>query len=705
MMKYFSIKKAAVFFLLLPLQLTAQNDFSIIRKNIVENLQSGISVVAISKQVVSLLPKQLPDGSWKDIDYKDASITQWKPSTHLDRLQSFAIAASKADNFYFGNKGLESSVITGLRYWYGHDPQSKNWWHNEIATPQALGEIMLLSQNFLPKSLQDSLVHRMTRGNPYEKTGANKLDEAIHYIYRACITQRASLMDSAVQQAFQPIEFTTEEGVQYDYSYLQHGPQLQISSYGLVFLSGEYKVASWVRGTSYALSGEKSKILDTYFTQTFLKTIRGKFSDFNTEGRGISRPGILLKSNLAETKNAHSLINLAKEVNPEHAGMLDSTALRLTGSKLPDYGVAPLHTQFWKGDYTLHVRPKYSFNVRAVSTRTKRTETGNKENLLGKFLADGSTNIQRSGEEYYDIMPIWEWDKIPGVTSRNFKEDQPMDVQWGESGSTNFTGGVGDGVYGCSVYNMDYNGVVAKKSYFFFDNEVVCLGTGINSHAAENITTTINQSWLKSDIKFSANSKIEDGKQDENLVDPEWIWQDSIGYVFLQPSNVNVSAGAQSGNWAAINASRSNQQITGNVFKLWINHGVKPSEASYAYMVVPGIDLKEMDLYNKPNIKVVENSNSIQAVKNEQLQMMQIVFHAAGTINDNGLKIFADKPCVVLLKNIDSKNISMYVADPSQKLSDVTISLKTKMMSAEKKVICDLPTGNFAGSSASFLVN
>ena len=705
MIKFFTRKKSAVIFLLLPLQLLAQSDFSIIRKNIVENLQGGTKDAAILKQVKNILPQQSADGSWSDIDYKDNSITAWKPATHLDRLRLFGIAVSKPGSIYCKNKNLQSSILNGLRYWYQQDPKSKNWWHNEIATPQDLGEIILLTQNFLPTGLQDSLVDRMKRGNPYEKTGANKLDEAIHYLYRACITQNALLMDSAVQQAFQPISFTTEEGLQYDYSYLQHGPQLQISSYGLVFLSGEYKVASWVSGTSYALSGEKKEMLNTYFTQTFLKTIRGRYSDFHVEGRGISRPDILDKKSLAGTKKSHSLIDLAKEVNPAEAAMLDSAALRLTEAEGPGYGISASHKQFWKGDYTIHLREKYSFNVRTVSARTKRTETGNKEDLLGKFLADGSTNIQRSGSEYYNIMPIWEWDKIPGVTSRDFKEDQSMTVEWGESGSTNFTGGVSDGVYGSAVYDMDYNDVKAKKSYFFFDDEVVCLGAGINSNSAENITTTLNQCWLKSTVKISIDGKINDAKVEENIANPDWIWQDSIGYVFLQPANVHISAGAQTGNWAAINASRSKEEISGNVFKLWINNGVKPTDASYAYIVLPGIDVKGMNTYNTQNMKIVENSTSIQAVKNEKLQMIQVVFHKAGTISDNGVLISADKPCVLLLKNIDSKNVSVYVADPSQKISEVNITLKTSLMNGEKKLNCKLPSGNYAGSSAEFSVN
>jgi chondroitin AC lyase len=280
-----------------------------------------------------------------------------------------------------------------------------------------------------------------------------------------------------------------------------------------------------------------------------------------------------------------------------------------------------------------------------------------------------------------------------------------MTVQWGESGSTNFTGGVSDGIYGCSVYDMDYNNVRAKKAYFFFDDEVVCLGVGISSSAAENITTTLNQNWLMGGAKISLNGKIKDVAKEQNVHNPDWVWQENTGYFFLQTSNVNVRAGTQSGSWALINASRSNQQITGNVFKLWVNHGIKPTDGSYAYMVLSGIDLKDMDLYNKSNIKVLENSNSIQAVKNEKLQMMQIVFHKPGIISDNGLEISVDKPCVVLLKNIDSKNISMYVADPSQKLSQINIKLKTILSNVQRKVNCHLPTGNFAGSSAMVPLN
>ena len=290
------------FFVLIFNKSYSQDVFSVVEANIAKQLLSGESDASLLKAVTSYMSQLKPDGSWPDIDYRDSSITDWKPGLHLQRVRSLALLYIKPENVYFQHGVLYKAIIKALRYWYSRDPGSSNWWHNEIATPQSLGEILVIMDQSgagLPQSMEDSLVSRMKRGNVFKQTGANKLDVAIHYLYRACITKDERLMDTAVSQAFQPIQFTTEEGLQYDFSYLQHGHQLQIASYGEVFLSGEYKVASWVSGTRYALSGDKLAMLNHYLSRIYLASIRGSYSDFNIEGRGISRPGILNKRGIA----------------------------------------------------------------------------------------------------------------------------------------------------------------------------------------------------------------------------------------------------------------------------------------------------------------------------------------------------------------------------------------------------------------------
>ena len=175
------------------------------------------------------------DGSWADIDYASKAETNWAPLLHLNRIKQFALQETRSS----------AKMITALRYWLQANPTSNNWFQNEIASPTAIGEILMLAKGRLPFSLQDSLLICMKQGNVEKAIGANKLDIAIHMLYRACVSKDKNLMDSAVNQAFMPITLNNNEGLQPDYSYRQHGPQLQIASYGQVFLTGEYKVASW----------------------------------------------------------------------------------------------------------------------------------------------------------------------------------------------------------------------------------------------------------------------------------------------------------------------------------------------------------------------------------------------------------------------------------------------------------------------------
>lgn len=482
---------------------------------------------------------------------------------------------------------------------------------------------------------------------------------------------------------------------------MQHGPQLQIASYGLVFLNGEYKVASWLAGTSYQLSGARLAMLNSYLVNTFLRTIRGRYIDFNTEGRGISRPDMLDKGSLAGSKSLLAIAASMSKAPVKEA--VEAAMQRISEAKPPSYKVAPSHTHFWKGDYTLHVRPAYSFNVRTASVRTKRTETGNKENLLGKFLADGSTNIQRSGKEYYNIMPVWEWDKLPGITSRDFKTDPQMTVQWGEEGSTSFVGGVSDSVYGATAYEMNYNGVKAKKAWFFFDREVVALGAGINSSEAEHVVTTVNQCWSNGKVALLQNGTINSDGNSNFSGNIDWVWHDSIGYFFPNKSQVFISNTTQTGSWARINAKDSKEEVAGKVFKMWIDHGTQPSEGSYSYITVAGINVSDMQQYDAAGIKIIANSDSVQAVQHAGLKMLQVIFYKPCAVATANIVVSADQPCIVLLKDVDALN-SLYIADPTQQYKQITISLVKRAGKIKRTQICNLPQGNLAGSSALIVI-
>ena len=642
------------------------------------------------------------DSSWSDIDYINEN------GTHLSRIRICALAYNTPKSIYYNDSLIYTDIVTKLLYWNKLSYNQKNW-YTTISYPQFTGQILIIMRyaaKFLPAQLEQDLIKKMNIGDPFIYQSANKTDVALHYLYRACLTQNKGLLDTAVEQSFEPLRLQNNaEGLQYDYAHFQHGNQLQISSYGSVFLSGVLRIAAYLLGTPYALQDDKLRILSGYYRNTYLRTIRGSFIDFNTEGRGISRPNILKKTD--------EIVRLQKAIllDPANNDTWNAAIARIRGLQPPSYKISPTHTHFWRGDYDIHQRPAYSFNMRTVSIRTIRTERGGNENILGKFLPDGSTDIQRRGSEYYNIMPLWEWDKLPGVTNRDYDSDAGATIQkeWGIKGTTNFAGGVSDSVYGATTYILDYDNVTAKKAWFFFDDEVVCLGAGIGSTMPEDITTSVNQCWLNGKVTIAEKSGNIMTLQDKRLSqynNPRWVLHDSIGYFFPAGGHIQVSNVIQTGNWYKINHRNSKDEISGNVFKLWFNHGKQPVSGSYAYIVVPGIESEtKMQAYPLANIHIIKNSDSIQAVRHLKLDMLQIVFYKAAALTTSDLSIAVDKPCIVYLKNISNKKYaSLYIADPTQQYNNITVKIKLPRTQIAKELTCYLPQLNYAGSTASVMI-
>jgi len=682
-----------VFAFLFPILVNAQAayPFGTILKRVYADQGKNVNNVVKAAQLALQTIKT--DGTWADINYDDKSTTSWLPVTHLLRTTDLVYAYSAAESSYRKNEKVYEAIVNALNVWYQKDPKSANWWHNEINVPQKLGLLMVLmtfADKQLPDELQNQLIERMKRGDMLSKTGANKTDIAMHYFYRSLLTEDNKLLAESLTEFFKPVSLVDgEEGLQYDFSYLQHGPQLYIGGYGHVFLSGVIKIANYVAGTPYALSKEKLALLSEFYQNTYLKTLRSRYVDFSIEGRGISRPKNLRKP--AEKYNLSSM----KAIDGTNASVWENERLRVDSAA--DFTIAPYHKHFWKGDYTVHVRPEYNFSVRISSKRTKRTEAGNNENLYGRYLSDGATNLQIDGPEYYDIMPIWEWDKIPGVTAADHEEDVKMNVNWGETGRNDFAGGVSDGIYGATAYQLDYDGVFAKKAWFFFDKEIVAMGADIKAEGTHPITTTINQTWLEGSVSSSVGTVKKNDVLKVNAPSASWVQHNGVCYYFPKQNNLTISTRVQSGNWNNINQTHDKQEISGNVFNLWIDHGIKPDTASYQYIVLPSA--KNIKGFDAKSITLVSNNAQNQAVYHQQLKIFQAVFYSPSTVISNGYEIKADKACILMFKEGKGSEKKLYVADPLCKEATIKLQLKNIKTGKSLSLAIPLPDGPYRGSS------
>lgn len=649
------------------------------------------------------------NGSFSDIDYDDTQMTNWTPIKHVERLSDFVYAYTNPQNSYYQNEELYQKIVKGLEYWYDVDSESDNWWHNQISEPQKLGVLLIqmrIGKKQVPKELETKILKRIqeTGGDPAKWTGANRTDIALHWIYRSCLTENETDLKTAIENVYNPIVYTTEEGFQHDNSYFQHGTQLYIGGYGDEIIKGVTQVASYALGTRYQLDKEKVELLSKFMRETYYRTVRGQNMSFDVVGRSVSRPGLLNK------KATTTYVKRMLDIDPTHADEYKAIIARLNRKQPADYQVTASHTHYFRGDYSLHVRPQYNFDVRLASTRTKKCEYGNKENLKTYFMSDGCTNIVQTGDEYFNIFPVWNWSHIPGTTAPQV-EKIPMDPQgWGVLGTSTYAGGVSDSIYGATAYAyMDTNPAVntgAKKSWYFFDEEVVCLGAGIQSTSTYPVHTTVNQCFLKDDLLVNKKGKEEAvAKGSYTLQAPQWVLHDHIGYFFPQKEEVFLTAQTQTGRWYDINTSKSKKEEKMDVFTLGINHGVGPKDGTYAYIVVPGkTSAQEMEAYQKKNaIEILSNTAKIQAVRNTKLNVWMVTFFEAGTFKHKDLSVTVDKPCVLMVKDITAKSANLHIADPGQTQSPIQVELKIgkkkQMLTADFS-----QTGIYAGATKQYTV-
>lgn len=712
-------KKAFVLSFLLTLLtfLPCKSDTTVFQQIIDNVVERELQTSTISSSVSSTrsyMSSIQSDGSWADIDYSSTAQTNWAPVTHLDRLRHMAIAYVSQESSLCGDTALYTDIVNGLNYWYTKKPTSTNWYMYEIGWPQRMGVILCLMRKAakqVPSTTEQNILawqKSISKGpnqSGSQGTGANKMDIALQWIYRTALQEDQTNLDFAVDQFFLPIKFNSGEGLQSDYSYLQHGPQLSVGAYGNSVLTAMIKVVYYLEGTTYAEQGDYMDYISKFVRLAYLPSVRGQYMSYNNVGRSVGGKGGTARSSFATITAALA------SLDAQNATEYNNATLRLQGKASAGYALPDYHRHFWRSDYTIHQRGTFSMDVRTASTRTYRCENGNGTNLKGYFMTEGGTWISQTGKEYADISVVWDWAHLPGTTVPAVSSI-PQPAQWGTYGQSTFTGGVSDGVYGATAYKMnntEYSiGTQANKSWFFFDKEVVCLGSGIKSTNACNVHTTINQCYLNGTVTAEKASGISDiiSSGEHGLDSTLWVNHDGISYYFPNgASNLNVRNDAQSGTWKSIDSSSSDTQTyTKNVFKMWLDHGNKPTAASYAYFIVPNTNTIESARGTIDTISLL-NTDSVQAVYNKSLQIIQAIFYRSCKMRFDSIEVAVSNPCAVMFRNVDTKEVKTYVSDPSYGVDSLTIYAKFPSLSYKQAGCKFNVASQYVGSTVDFVIN
>jgi chondroitin AC lyase len=693
--------------------LTKADDFDILYQRLFDEYITSTPMNSPAA-IQSYMDTQLADGSWATTDYDSHTfVGGWKPLVHWDNLLNMTMAYKKPGNILCGNNKLKEQIKRGLLFWYNrqNQPFSDNWFDNDIAIQSRLYKILILVKNDFSAEpdwtdvIEVGCKKYLILPANYAITNKGKLTNAVwlarNLVHNGIIrkdiaTLQQGISNMSMQLAVKSIN---TEGVQRDNSYLVHGLQLYNSGYGNELIKEISYYMYLTRGVNLiGFSAAQVATLSNLLLKGDQWMMQSNAYDFSVTGRNISRKNNGSTGYLKSILPRMQLVDTAKSI--EYQKVLDNIS-DPTGATPSILG----NKFFYRADFMTHRAPNLYIGIKMCSNRTRGTESMNNENLLANWLPFGATTIMRTGNEYFNIFGAWDWTKIPGVTNPAIVIPFPTGKTTNVKQTSTFVGGVSDGKFGVTA--MDFKNVVdpegesvditARKANFLFNNEMICLGAGITStYAKAPSTTSINQSYLNGEVLVNASTV---SKQEKTYSDVKSIYHDKTGYVFRTKTKVNMKTDSQSGNWYDINSGQANATVKVDIFKLWLDHGTAPSNASYEYVVLPNFTSAETTdyAYNMP-VETLSNTSSLQAVTHKNLHQTGAVFYVAGTVNISPtLIVSVDKPCILLI-NWDVNPIEISASDPTQTQTTLNISISYANQKSEI-LVYTLPYSNAMGAS------
>ncbi|MDR2496515.1 MAG: polysaccharide lyase beta-sandwich domain-containing protein [Tannerellaceae bacterium] len=673
-------------------------DIELLRKKFAaELLQAPVN----EAEVRDMMRDIRPDGTWPGIDYADTARTAFRHTIHLSNMIRMSRAYKQKGSPLASDKELKKAIYLALDHWLRHNYICENWWNNEIGTPNDLTSVLYIMDSDLTRDQIEKASAIAGRAH-IDAWGARQSGDRIKIAgiqaKNAVFSRNRPLFEMLVKVIESEIRIVpfAQRGLMSDMSFHHRDDKVNNTlSYGLGYAESFVEWAEKLSDTRYRFSEAPIKLLTDYYLDGICKMmVFGKINDPGTANRDISRSrggggaGSLMPRRLMNIsdyrKEELRQVAEAREGKPSEARLFASF--------------------FWQSEHLAVQRADWYASVRMYSSRNANMEEPyNGEGLKNHHRGDGTNYVSLSGREYYSITPVYDWQKIPGTTIVQ-KEMLPPENQIQKYGLTDYAGAATDGRYGAVGFDFisPHDPLRARKAWFFFDDEYACLGVGISAQAAQTTVTTVDQRASEGAVAIASDSDLHIIRAGEReLSSAGWVHHGNVGYIFPEAGKVQVSNGRQTGSWFDINrqTSTSKEQLSADVFKLWIDHGPRVRNGSYAYVVMPAATAEETkQAAASPKLEILSNTPALQAVYHRELGMVQGVFYKHGEINVPGMHIAVHSPAIIVARSTD-KAIFISLSDPTRNQDRIVIDLNGQSLTAP------LPVGEYAGQSLSLQIN
>ena len=667
----------------------SESDFATIKTRLkdyfltLDTIDDGSKVetcyVSKAKDYLDLIQE---DGAFGDVDYKATSSaangTAWSPYLALDRLQAITVAYHKEGNALYHDEEVINKLNKAIVYWGKMNPSSSNWWENQIGVQLRFSRIALFMESIVSKDAMDIMLNKLLEKTPVKYgTGQNNLWFDQNYVYYAIITENGTkhtnstgfkkldlkeLVDDYLSYCLVvQTDDNTAEAVQVDNSFYMHGRQFYSNGYGMSMFRDMSFWIYMLRETSYAFEQDVIDLMADYMIDGTSWTIRGDIMELYLGYRSYDY-------DVGYDNYAAEYIDPLKrmiESDPDRADEYQAILDNIQGKNTVNGKNGNYY--MWRSGYASHMRDGYGVNIKMDSNQIIGGEWRGSWSGYDKdggqliyWTSSAASTITVDGDEYTNVYPTYDWAHCPGTTTAaRIVQDYANAGRF--TNGTEHTIGVSNGKYGNTAYDMNKKGTQVKKGYFFFDDEFVALGSGINSTEGVNIHTTLNQCEAE-DVNVGGQSVAEGTK--EQIYNTNWLYNGKVGYVFLENTDVVVSNSVQTNNPSLWDEAKKNE--TPATFTAYLDHGLKPSNDSYAYIVVPNTTAGAVSQYagNTP-VTVIANNEKVQAVRHDGLKQTQINFYQAGSLEyKDGYIITVDQPCSIIIdESEDTRKISVAVND------------------------------------------
>ncbi|MGD9495812.1 MAG: chondroitinase family polysaccharide lyase [Armatimonadota bacterium] len=337
------------------------------------------------------------------------------------------------------------------------------------------------------------------------------------------------------------------------------------------------------------------------------------------------------------------------------------------------------------GALAVHRRGEWMVATKGWSRYIANYEQASNRNIYGRYTSHGTTEIYCAGDPVSReasgyLEPGWDWNRWPGATAIYL----PWNLLYGKSqyrdpcpygrlrNEETFVGAVSHlgrhGMFAMQLSDPHHAPAFrARKSCFYVEDTIVCLGTGITNDDPEHpVETTLFQlglpaidtpTWINSTepttqfpLQWSADG-----------AGPAWL-VDHVGNGYYLPdaSSLRVARHEQDTPWNGTLGSSTK----GNFEVAWLDHGPAPADASYEYAIRVQTSPAAMAAYAlAPGYEVLRADERAHIVRDRATGITGYALFEAGEVAGDALVAAVEAPCLLMAQRSEAACI-LSVCDP-----------------------------------------